>query len=67
MVDSKGNEIVAYSIWTYLSNGYNYVDDPELFREGSSSPEWFNTTILKDFPGKLEGLRRKYAEGIRPP
>lgn len=65
-VDSTTDEIAAYAFWVYLPNGYNYLDDPELYQQGSVHPEGLNLAVLKDFSGKIESLRRRHAEGTKP-
>ena len=65
-VDPTSNEIAAYAVWTYLPNGYNYLEDSELFQRDVKYPSGANITILEEFSDKIVGLRRKHAKGMRP-
>lgn len=65
-VDSTTHEIAAYAIWMYLENGYNHLNDSELFRQDADYPSGVNIACLEEFSDKIVALRRKHAKGIKP-
>lgn len=65
-VDSTNSEIAACAVWTFLPNGYNYLEDSELFHKDTSYPRGVNLTILEEFSDKIVGLRRKHIKEIKP-
>ena len=65
-VDSTTQEIAAYAVWMYLENGYNYLNDSELFRQDANYPRGVNLACLKEFSDKIVDLRRNHAKGFKP-